>query len=320
MKQTEPKITVLMPAYNAEKYIGKAICSVLAQSFVDFELLIINDGSTDNTEKIIRYFDDDRIRLINQSNQGIAAALNMGLMNANASLIARFDADDICMPQRLELQYHFLMSNTDYVLLGSNAEYIDMNDEYVFTGRMLAQSDEDIRQLIFNYCPLIHSSIMFRKEVVIQAGCYNTDAHAFEDHFLWSNLIRLGKAGNLQETLVKVRLAPESISIDEKWRTKRFREIKSTSLTKGSISEEEGRELLNILKNQNNSKIKEGSYYSLLAKKYLWDNHQPKKARINLMKAIHIHPGRLDSYAIMALSFFPKAFIDWLYRKRLQKI
>ncbi len=320
MKPTDPKITVLMPAYNAEKYIDKAICSVLAQTFTDFELLIINDGSTDNTEKIIRSFDDERIRLINQSNQGIAAALNMGLMNANAGLVARFDADDICMPQRLELQYNFLITNPDYILLGSNAEYMDVNDEYVFTGRMLAQSDEDIRQLIFDYCPLIHSTIMFSKEAVLRAGSYNTHAHAFEDHFLWSNLIRLGKASNLNETLVKVRLAPESISIDEKWRTKRFREIKSGSLRKGFISEEEGMELLSILKKQNNSKTKEGSYYSLLAKKYLWDNHQPQKARVNLKKAIHIHPGRFDSYAIMVFSFFPKGFIDWVYKKRLQKI
>src|ERR1700749_3368895 len=102
MKITDPKITVLLPAYNAEKYIAKAICSVLAQTFTDFELLIINDGSTDDTEKIIRSFDDSRIVVINQENKGVSAGLNVGLAHARAPYVARFDADDICMPNRLK--------------------------------------------------------------------------------------------------------------------------------------------------------------------------------------------------------------------------
>lgn len=315
-----PLITVLMPAYNAEKYIGEAIGSVLNQVFTDFELLIVNDGSTDRTKQIIESFTDPRIRLINQTNQGIAAALNIGLLNAKAGLIARFDADDICLPERLGLQYDFMMNNREYIIVGSNAEYIDMHDEFVFTGRMSAYSDEAIRRSIYSYCPLIHSTTMFSKEAVLKAGSYNIHAHAFEDHLLWLKLLNHGKACNLPEILVKVRLAPESISIDEKWRTKRFHEIKSGAIRSGDITEPEGKELLGILKQQNTQKIKEGSYYSLLGKKYLWDNHQPEKARINLKKAISIHPGRLDSYAIMALSFFSKGFISWLYNKKTDKI
>ena len=314
-----PLITVLMPAYNAEKYIGEAIASVLGQTFADFELLIINDGSTDTTRQIIDSFTDPRIRLINQTNQGVAPALNIGLLNAKADIIARFDADDICMPERLGMQYDFLMNNPGYIIVGSNADYIDMDDEFVFTGRMSAYSDEDIRLAIFSNCPLIHSTIMYRKETVLKAGSYNTHAYAFEDHLLWSKLLGYGKACNLPVILVKVRLAPESVSIDEKWRTRRFHEIKYGSIRRGDITEQEGKELLAILKRQNNPKIKEGSYYSLLGKKYLWDNHQPGKARSNLKKAIRIHPGRLDSYGIMLLSFLPKNFISWLYKKRLQK-
>ncbi len=309
-----------MPAYNAAKYIDKAICSVLAQTFTDFELLIINDGSTDDTEKIIRSFADDRIRLINQSNQGIAAALNMGLMNTNASLVARFDADDICMPERLMVQYNFLLDHPDHIIVGSDADYIDMNGEYVFSYSMPAHTNEAIQQLTQSKCPFIHSAVLFRKDPIIKAGSYDTHAYAFQDHLLWSKVIKEGKAGNLSEKLLQVRLNPESLSIDEKWRTKRYHEIKSGSIRRGSMTEEEGKELLGILKGQDNAKIKEGSYYSLLGKKYLWDNHQPKKARINLRKAIRIHPGRLDSYAIMALSFFPKEFINWMYKNKLNKI
>jgi glycosyltransferase involved in cell wall biosynthesis len=319
MKIIDRKITVLLPAYNAEKYIESAIRSVLDQTFTDFELLIINDGSTDNTEKIIRSFADARIRLINQSNQGIAAALNMGLMNANTDLIARFDADDICMPERLMVQYNFLNDHPDHIIVGCDADYIDMNDEYIFTCRLPAHNNEEIQELTLSKCPFIHSAVLFRKDPIMKVGGYDTHAYAFQDHLLWSKIIKQGKACNLSQILLQVRLNPESISIDEKWRTKRFREIKAGSILRGNITEEEGKELLTILKEQNNPKIKEGSYYSLLGKKYLWDNHQPKKARINLRRAIRIHPARLDSYAIMALSFFPKDFISWLYKQKLQK-
>src|SRR5665213_1156313 len=99
MKEKLSKVTILMPAYNAEKYVADAIESVLQQSFVDFKLLIINDGSTDQTHNIIRSFSDKRIQLINQSHRGIASALNKGLANAASPYIARFDADDICLPE-----------------------------------------------------------------------------------------------------------------------------------------------------------------------------------------------------------------------------
>src|SRR5579862_87429 len=100
-----PKVTVLMPCYNAAGYIAHAIESVLQQTMKDFELLIINDGSTDNTVEIIQFFNDDRIVLLDQNRLGIAAALNRGLIFARAGYIARFDADDICAPDRLQKQY-----------------------------------------------------------------------------------------------------------------------------------------------------------------------------------------------------------------------
>src|ERR1700761_448098 len=126
MLEHQPHISVLMPAYNAEKYIGTAINSLLKQTFSSFELVIINDGSTDNTINIINAFNDKRIKLVDQQNKGIAAALNHGLKIARAPYIARFDADDICMPERLEVQYNFLSMNPDYVIVGSDADYIDM--------------------------------------------------------------------------------------------------------------------------------------------------------------------------------------------------
>jgi len=318
--QVNPRITVLMPAYNAGEYIATAIDSVLQQSFSDFELLIINDGSTDDTEQVIHTFADDRIRLINQTNQGVAAALNIGLLNARAELVARFDADDICKPERLQMQYHFMETHPDHILVGADAEYINTKGEYVFTGKMPAYTAEEIAQLDCSKCPFIHSSVMYRKKSILDAGGYNTHAYAFEDHLLWSKIIRQGGTANLPQALLLVRLNPGSVSIDERWRTKRFHEIKYKAIREGYISDEAGKELQQILKKQDTVKIKEGSYYSLLGKKYTWDNHQPKKARANLGKAIRIYPGRMDSYFIMLLSFFPKAFIYWMYKKRPGRI
>lgn len=316
---SSPVITVLMPAYNAEKYIGEAIVSVLNQTFRDFELLIINDGSTDTTLQVVNSFTDQRIRLINQTNQGIAAALNIGLLNAKADLIARFDADDICTPERLMVQYRFLSDHPEYIIVGSDAAYIDKDGNHVFTGVLPAHSNEEIQNLNANTCPLIHSAVLFRKALIMQAGGYNVHAHGFEDILLWSKVLKYGKAYNLSQNLLQVRLNPESISIDNKWWSKRFREILTGSIHKGDVTEPEGKELLNILKEQDIPKIKEGSYYSLLGKKYLWDNHQPQKARVNLKKAIRINPGRLDSYVMMALSFFPKDIINWLYKNKMSK-
>ena len=315
----DPLMTVLMPAYNAEKYIAEAIVSILNQTFTDFELLIINDGSTDNTKKLIERFTDERIRLINQTNQGISAALNIGLLNAKAGIIARFDADDICYPERLEKQYIFLAQHRDYVLAGSDAEYIDENGEFVFESVLAGYTDEEIRNLPYTVCPFYHPTVAYRKDAIIEAGMYDVNAHSFEDHLLWRRVIQLGKVHNIKECLIKYRYNPDSITIDERWRTKRFREIKSEALQKAAITEKNGIELLCILKKQNNKKIKVGAYYLLLGKKYLWNNYQPEKARSNLRKAIVNNPARLDSYVIMLLSFSPKSFINWLYAKRLQK-
>ena len=319
MKGYTAKVTVLMPAYNAENYIAEAIDSVLKQSFTDFELLIINDGSTDNTEQIIQSFTDPRIIVINQANQGIAAALNTGLSKAKAQYIARFDADDICFPERLQQQFIFLNTHREYVLAGSDAEYISANGEHLFYFTCIGHTNEQITQKIYFHCPFIHSSVMYRKDAVIKAGGYSLYAHNFEDYFLWIQLKKYGRFCNLPQQLIKVRFNPSSTTIDEKWRGRLFRKMKRDIIKRGMITKEEGDELLTIIKSQDIQKIKEGAYYALCGKKFLIDNHQPKKARPLLSKAISIHPYRWDNYALYMLSYFPGSFIGWLHKSVLPK-
>ncbi|MDF2433896.1 MAG: hypothetical protein JWP44_3527 [Mucilaginibacter sp.] len=314
MEEHNPKITVLMPAYNADKYIREAIASVLDQSFTDFELLIINDGSTDDTVKIIRSFNDSRIVLINQGNKGIAHALNLGLANARAPYIARFDADDICMPNRLKIQYDFATAYPEYSVIGSAADYLDADGYYIFTHHPEAHLNEEIQQLKYSVCPFIHSSVFYKKEVVINNGGYSEHAYTYEDHFLWVNILKDEKACNLSQALIKVRLNPESVTIDEKWRTREFRSIKYSTLKSRSITATEGNKLSKIGGRQFSPQIKEGAYYALCGKKFLLNNYQPEKARLNMSRAISLHPFRLDNYLLYTVSYFPEKFISWLHK------
>jgi glycosyltransferase involved in cell wall biosynthesis len=313
---SEIKVTVLMPAFNAGKYIAEAIGSVLSQTYPHFELLIINDGSTDNTVQEIGQFADSRIRLINVDHQGIVAVLNKGLREAKGYYIARFDADDICFPDRLRIQYEFMNTNADYIMTGTEAAYVDMNGEYVFTLKYDAYADDAIRNLDATICPFSHVTVMYKKDEVLNAGGYDINAHTFEDHLLWLKLIPLGKVCNLAQPLVKVRFNPESITIDEKWRGREFIDLKYSCIRKGTVTAEEGDRLQKIISKQNFNKLKKGAYYSLIAKKYLWDNYDPGRARKFLRRLMNYYPVRPGAYFLYLVSFLPRKTISFLYRKR----
>ena len=303
-----------MPAYNAGKYIREAVYSVLHQTYHDFELLIRNDGSTDNTLELALSFTDPRVIVVNKDHEGIASALNTGLKLANAPFIARFDADDICVPSRFETQLNFLQDPPDYVLVGSDAEYMLENGEFLFDFKCIAHSNDEVQNNLYVYCPFIHSAVMYRRDEVLKAGGYNIHAHNFEDYLLWTNLAKMGKMQNLREPLIKVRFNPASATIDEKWRGERFRQLKRQATTRGSITEEEGNELLQIIRRQDVRKIKEGAYHALCGKKFLANNYQPKKARRHVRRAISITPLRFDNYLLYAASYLPESVIGWLHR------
>ena len=316
MNVKSPKVTVLMPAYNAEKYISEAIQSVLDQSFSDFELLIINDRSTDKTKDVIKKFSDNRIKIIDHEGKGISSALNAGLKLAKGYYIARFDADDVCIKKRLERQVNFLDANHDYILIGTDAEYIKENGDHLFDFHCVSYSYDDIIMRLHQYCPFIHSSVMYKKNDVIKAGGYSMHAHNFEDYLLWVKIVKAGKCCNLPDALIKVRFNPASVTIDEKWRGERFRKLKKEIISRGVITEKEGNKLLSIIKSQEVKRIKESSYHALCCKKFLLNNYQPLKARWHAGKAIYINPFRLDNYALFVTSYFPSKWIKWLKQRK----
>ena len=310
------KVTVLIPAYNVAKYITEAIDSVLAQTFPDFELLIIDDGSTDDTVAEIHKFNDPRIRLIQASHEGFAATLNRGIQEARGYYIARFDADDICYPDRLRIQYDFMNAHPEYILTGTDADYVGMNGERIFTYKYKGYSDAEIRRLNPVVCPFSHTTVMYKRAEVIKAGGYNLYSPTFEDHLLWLKMIGMGKVCNLRQSLAKVRFNPESFTIDEKWRGKTWIKLKHKCLREGNSTAAEGEIFQHIIKTQNTDKIKRGSYYSLMAKKYLWDNHDPVKARGFLRKLMGYYPIKPMSYFLYFMSFLPRNVVFFIYRNR----
>ncbi|MBA3828781.1 MAG: glycosyltransferase [Taibaiella sp.] len=309
-----PPVTVLMPAYNAEQYIREAIDSVLAQTFTDFEFLIINDGSTDATAAIINSYTDSRIRVVTQENKGLVTSLNMGLQLAKGKWIARFDADDVCYPERLLTQVDFLTMHPEYILVGSEADYADGDGQYLFTHKFRNYEDEQIRRSHFRMCPVIHSSVMYLKDIVIEAGGYNPGALTFEDHLLWHNLAAFGKIKNVHQPLIKVHFNAESATVDEKWRGKEFNEIKQRSIANGSVTAVDAERLREIITSQDFKKFKDAAYNSMIGKKYLWNQYDPAKARQHLRKAISIMPSRLEPYLLYAMSWLPAGIISSVYK------
>ncbi|MFA6410783.1 MAG: glycosyltransferase [Candidatus Buchananbacteria bacterium] len=207
MSNLQPKISVIMPFYNAQRFLAKAIESILNQTFSDFELILINDASTDNSDQIVKkYLADSRIVYIkNEKNQGIVANLNLGLKSAKAEIIARMDGDDVALAKRFEEQFRFLLENKDVAVVGSYVKIIDEFDKEI-DYRTKPIDTKEIEKNLITYSPLVHPSTMFRKSVVLQVGAYRPEYLYLEDIDLWYRIVYLGyKISNVSQYLLSYR-------------------------------------------------------------------------------------------------------------------
>lgn len=183
-----PKISVIMPAYNAEKYIREAMDSVLNQSFSDFELIILNDCSKDETEKVILSYEDKRIVYVkNEENLGVARTLNKGVQMAKGEYIARMDADDISLPQRFEKQAAFLESHPKVAVVGVGVTVFD-EDGDVQT-RLFSQEPAMMRVDMLFACGLAHPGVMLRASAIRSLGGYDPAYNGLEDYELWDRVM-----------------------------------------------------------------------------------------------------------------------------------
>ncbi len=203
---TTPIVSVLLPVYNGQPYLEKAVQSILGQTFEDFEFIIINDGSADGSKAVLERFADrdDRIRLVHQENQGLVPSLNRGLSMAKGRYIARMDADDISLPERLEHQVQFLDSNPEVGVVGTQHVWIGADGEVTHRPSLPTDPSFIAWRLLFVTC-IVHPSVLARRSLLRRLEGYAEWAEYGEDYELWTRAVLESKFANLPQILLKYR-------------------------------------------------------------------------------------------------------------------
>lgn len=247
-----PKVSVIMPVYNAEKYLKETIDSILNQTFIDFEFLIIDDGSSDKSFQILNSYIDPRIKIFqNEENIGYVQTLNKLLDLSQGEYIARQDNDDISFPNRLEKQVHFLNNNFDIGICGTNM--LSFGDKKKKT--LLPLNDDEIRAYMIFKNPIIHPTVMLRKSLFnkLNIDKYDEALCPAEDYALWFEISKKMKLANLPEPLLKYRWHKNNTSqLKKNIQIEKANEIRKNILEftlSIKISEEET-QLLNLISNE----------------------------------------------------------------------
>ncbi|MDD3012238.1 MAG: glycosyltransferase family 2 protein [Candidatus Gastranaerophilales bacterium] len=265
-----PEITVLMPVYNSEKYLKESIESILNQTFKDFEFLILNDGSTDQSVNIIESYSDSRIRLIhNEQNLGLISTLNRGIDLSQGKYIARMDSDDISFPERLEKQFKLMEEKKDIGICGTLFQVFGKHN-YIPNH---PENTELIKAYLIFGCYIGHPTIMIRKSILEQHDLkYDDNFKHAEDYELWTRVIKYSKFTNIQEILLHYRSHDSQIC-------QKFTQIQSQNLRKIHF---------NYLKNLGfePSENEIGIHNAVIEQRYKDDISFKEKARILYNKII----------------------------------
>ncbi|NOU22813.1 MAG: glycosyltransferase [Methyloglobulus sp.] len=289
-------ISVLMPVYNAEPYIGKAVESILKQTFTDFEFIIINDGSTDRSLQILQHYahQDDRIRLVSRENRGLVKTLNEGLDLADAPLIARMDADDIAVPERFALQKDFMDNNPDFVCVGGRVRVIDEKSRFLIIADTKLDHEEIELSALQGITPICHPTAMLRKDKLNIVGGYQQCDYPAEDLGLFLNLSELGRLGNLSNIVLEYRIHNHSISTT----TNEFQMQKSREICEKHWKKR-GREYP-FLALEGRPGVSRASKFDITLKHGWWafNSKQWKTAVIYGLKSIAINPFKQDGWRL----------------------
>ncbi len=233
-----PRVSVALPVHNRERYVAEAIESILAQTFTDFEFLIVDDGSTDGTLSILNRFAarDSRIRVISRPNTGIVGARNEALGLARGELIAVMDSDDVALPERFEVQVRYLDENPDCVMIGSRVLVIDSDgDPLIVLPTPLSHEEIEDGFLNFRGQLVHHSTTMIRRRSLLEIGGYRPECCVAEDLDLFLRLAEIGRIANLAEPLLNYRehSSKSSIAQAEAFATNIFRIIQEARRRRG---------------------------------------------------------------------------------------
>ena len=219
-----PKVSVIMSAYNVEKYLREAIDSILNQTFKDFEFIIVNAGSTDGSQAILNSYHDPRMVIINVQNIGRSEARNKAIKISKGEYVAIMDADDISLPERLERQVKFLDYHKNIALVGSSFFLINESGKIVDINKVLTESDE-IKERLPIANTFGHSTVMLRKRCLESVGGYREELIGAEDYDLYLRLSESFRMANLKEPLCKWRINPVSFSVAKKGELDRYAKL-----------------------------------------------------------------------------------------------
>ena len=227
-----------MPVYNGKEYLALAVESILRQTFADFEFIIINDGSTDNSADIAASYEDPRIKLLhNDKNLGLIPSFNRGLENSRGEYIARMDADDIAFPDRFKKQVAFLDDHPDIALCGSWAQTIGMQQGFVIKP---ATDHETLKANLLFRSTIIHPTVMMRRSILNKFGLkYDMEDLHFEDYGLWTRMSECAKLANLPEVLLYYRMHQANVSHTVPFKYREGTPLKRKTLGKLGISPNE---------------------------------------------------------------------------------
>jgi glycosyltransferase involved in cell wall biosynthesis len=309
-----PIVSIIMSVYNSENYLFQAIASISCQTFEDFEFIIIDDGSTDNSSRIIDSFNDHRIKSIRHDNQGLAFSLNVGIRLSRGKYIARMDSDDISEKNRIKKQVEFLDNNPGYAICGTNA-LVMTEDSTPLYYLNLPQSDEEIRRQLFETynSPLVHGSVIFHKDAAVRSGLYDNKMRTSQDFALWRRMAHYGKLSNISEALYRYRINPSALStLPQKLGTKKMKIIQRT-IDAGNITDQDAVELDAILKKADASE-KRTHYEIHIGKVYQSYLNNQAMARKHFKKAVVASPLNVNAWINLIFTYFPIAFVLSLKR------
>jgi len=209
---TAPRVSVVMAVHDGARWLREAVDSALGQTLADLELIAIDDGSTDATADILAGYRDRRLTVVRQARAGLTRSLNRGLRLAATPLVARLDADDVALPERLARQAAFLDAHPEVGMLGTGCREVGADGEDL--GAYAPPTDDAaIRRALIRRNPFVHSSVVMRRALVERAGGYDEAVPVAQDYELWLRLSRVTSMANLAEPLVLRRLAPDRVSI-----------------------------------------------------------------------------------------------------------
>ncbi|PDY79664.1 glycosyltransferase family 2 protein [Bacillus cereus] len=236
------EITVICSVKNGEKTIGTTIESIIKQSFKEWEFIIVDDGSTDNTSQIIESYvqKDSRIKLFVSGGIGRGRALNLAIKKSNGKYIANIDADDPSHPQRLEIQYQVMKNCKDFSVLSTNYLLISNYEDPSWTNISLSNTEvKDITHNIYTRNPVIHSSVLMKKEALIEVGLYSEDRTSLFDYELWLRLVGDSHMIGYIDNVLASKRFHQNQSYENKKRMKYLKDI--LALQKGALKDSKGK-------------------------------------------------------------------------------